>query len=155
MEDIKHLRYDDIEPGHESGHGDFEYYRRDIVSRGEARGLIASIYDIPPGKSAYPYHYHTMVEEVFYIISGSGILRTSEGEREVKAGDALFFPAGEKSAHRLTNNSPTETLRYIDFDTALPLDAAVYPDSGKIGVWGRGVNRVYRYDENVDYYDGE
>ena len=25
----------------------------------------------------------------------------------------------------------------------------------EIGVWGKDVNRVYRADENVDYYDGE
>ena len=35
------------------------------------------------------------------------------------------------------------------------LDKAVYPDSGKIGIWGKDINRVYRMDENVDYYTGE
>ena len=71
------------------------------------------------------------------------------------AGDLLFFPADESGAHKLTNCSETEKLVYLDFDVIHDLDAAVYPDSGKIGVWGKGINRVYRMDENVDYYEGE
>ena len=43
----------------------------------------------------------------------------------------------------------------MDFDVSHDIDVAFYPDSGKIGVWGKGINRVYRADGNVDYYDGE
>ena len=32
---------------------------------------------------------------------------------------------------------------------------AVYPDSGKIGVWGKDVNKVYKTEENVGDYEGE
>ena len=67
----------------------------------------------------------------------------------------LFFPAGSAGAHKLTNASATEKLVYIDFDVIHDLDAAVYPDSGKIGVWGKGINRVYRLEDDVPYYDGE
>ena len=74
---------------------------------------------------------------------------------EKTAGDLLFFPADESGAHKLTNDSDTENLVYIDFDAINDLDAAVYPDSGKIGVWGRNINRVYRMDDKVDYDDGE
>ena len=34
-------------------------------------------------------------------------------------------------------------------------DQALYPDSGKIGVWGKQVNKVYHLDDDVDYYEGE
>ena len=125
------------------------------MPRGEAKQCTVSIYEIPPLKSAYPYHYHCKDEEVFYIISGEGVLRTPEGERAVKAGDLLFFPADESGAHKLTNASETENLIYIDFDVIHDLDAAVYPDSGKIGIWGKNINRVYRLDSDVDYYEGE
>ena len=53
---------------------------------------MVSVYEIPPMKAAYPYHFHHNNEETFYIISGEGILRTPNGEREVGAGDLLFFP---------------------------------------------------------------
>ena len=35
------------------------------------------------------------------------------------------------------------------------MDVTVYPDSGKIAVWGKDVNRVYPMNANVDYYNGE
>ena len=35
------------------------------------------------------------------------------------------------------------------------LDAAVYPDSGKIGIWGKGTNQVYRPEDEAEYFNGE
>lgn len=152
-EKVVHMPIDGMEPRHKEG-GGYECYRRDFVKRGQARQCVVSVYEIPPGKAAYPYHYHMRDEEVFYILSGTGLLRTPEGEREVRVGELLFFPAGEGGAHKLTNNGAAP-LCYIDFDTANSLDAAVYPDSQKIGVWGMGVNKVYRLGDAVDYYEGE
>ena len=63
-------------------------------------------------------------------------------------------PAGSDGAHQL-HNTGSEALVYIDFDAIHDLDAALYPDTGKIGVWGKGVNRVYPMDANIGYYDGE
>lgn len=143
-------------PGrHKAGHEGYEYVRRDFVPRGYALETMVSIYEVPPGKSAYPYHYHHKDEETFYIIRGEGILRTPEGERKVQAGDLLFFPANAEGAHKLTNSSDTEMLVYLDFDVIHDLDVAVYPDSGKIGVWGKDIHRVYPVDGNVEYYQGE
>lgn len=133
----------------------YNFIRKDFLPRGYAEHCMVSIYEIPPRKSAYPYHYHLKNEEVFYIISGEGILKTSSGERRVKAGELLYFPANPDGAHKLTNSSDTEKLVYIDFDVTHDLDAAVYPDSNKIGIWGKDVNRVYPIDANVDYYTGE
>ena len=113
------------------------------------------VYEIPPGKSAYPYHYHLKNEETFFILKGEGLLKTPEGEKTVRPGDFLFFPADESSAHKLTNSSDREMLVYIDFDVVHDLDVAVYPDSGKIGIWGKEVNRVWRTDDDVDYYEDE
>lgn len=152
---IKHARIADLPARCKSDHPDYAYTRRNFVRRGEAESTLVSVYEIPPGKAAYPYHYHLKDEETFYILSGEGLLRTPEGERPVHAGELLFFPAGEAGAHKLTNTSTAEPLVYIDFDVIHDLDAAVYPDSGKIGVWGKGVNRVYRMEDNVGYYDGE
>lgn len=116
---------------------------------------MVSIYEIPPMKSAYPYHYHHKNEETFYIISGEGMLKTPQGEKKVSAGELLFFPATSEGAHKLTNTSETEKLIYIDFDVVHDLDVAVYPDSNKIGIWGKGVNKVYTLENDTDYYDGE
>ena len=139
MSSIKHSRPEELPAKHKHEQDSYEYVRKKFVARGEAASTLVSIYEIPPMKSAYPYHYHLKDEETFYIISG----------------ELLFFPAGSGGAHKLTNTSATEKLVYIDFDVIHDLDVAVYPDSGKIGVWGKGVNRVYHLDDNADYYDGE
>ncbi len=146
---------DDLPSRHKADHEGYEYIRRDFITFGDANQTIVRVYELPPLKSAYPYHYHLKNEETFFILRGEGILKTPEGERPVKTGDFIFFPADSSGAHKLTNCSETEPLVYIDFDTQNDLDVALYPDSGKIGVWGKNVNRVYKTDDNVDYYDGE
>lgn len=155
MSQIKHSKIEDIPAGYKCEHGDYEYFRRKFVHFGEAQNSLVSIYEIPPMKSAYPYHFHHKNEETFFIISGEGILKTPEGEKKVSAGELLFFPTGPEGAHKLTNCSEKEKLVYIDFDVVHDIDIAEYPDSDKIGVWGMGINQIYPQSANVDYYDGE
>ena len=155
MSQIKHSRIEDIPASHKCEHEGYEYYRRKFVPFGAAKHTHVCVYEIPPMKSAYPYHFHYKTEETFYIISGIGTLKTPEGEKTVTAGDLLFFPAGEAGAHKLTNASETENLVYIDFDATHELDVAVCPDSDKIGIWGMGINQIFPKSADVDYYDGE
>lgn len=155
MDEFRHSSMQNMEVKHKCDHEGYEYYRRKFVPFGAAKNTLVSIYEIPPNKAAYPYHYHHKNEETFYIISGEGILRTPDGERTVKAGDLLFFPRGPEGAHKLTNRSDSEMLVYIDFDVVHEIDVAVYPDSDKIGVWGMGINQIFRKPDHVDYYEGE
>lgn len=155
MPEIKHSKIEEIPAGHRHEHEGYEYFRRKFVPFGGANNALVSVYEIPPGKAAYPYHYHHKNEETFYILSGEGILRTPDGERKVSAGDLLFFPTGPAGAHKLTNCSETENLTYLDFDVVHDVDVAVYPDSDKIGIWGMGINQIYPQNRNVDYYEGE
>ena len=153
MGEIKHCKIEDLAVSHKREHEDYEYFRRKFIPFGDARNTLVSVYEIPPRKSAYPYHYKN--EETFYIISGEGILQTPDGEKKVTAGDLLFFPAGPAGAHKLTNTSETKNLVYIDFDVVHDVDIAMYPDSDKIGIWGMGINKLYHQSTDVDYYDGE
>lgn len=155
MSNIKHSKIEDISARHKCEHEGYEYFRRRFVPFGEAKNALVSVYEIPPGKSAYPYHFHHNNEETFYIISGEGLLRTPEGERKVTTGELIFFPTGEQGAHKLTNCSETDNLVYIDFDVTHDVDITEYPDSGKIGIWGMGINELYPRIANVDYYEGE
>ena len=155
MSEIKHSKIEAIPATHRSEHEGYEYYRRKFIPFGGAKNTLVSVYEIPPGKAAYPYHFHHNNEETFYILSGEGSLRTPEGEKKVTAGELLFFPTGPAGAHKLTNSSDTEALIYIDFDVVHDVDITVYPDSDKIGIWGMGINRLYPQAEAVDYYDGE
>lgn len=155
MPKIRHDKIADIPVSHKCEHDGYEYYRKKFIPFGAAKDTLVSVYEIPPGKAAYPYHFHHNNEETFYILSGEGTLRTPEGERSVAAGDLLFFPTGPEGAHKLTNSSETETLVYIDFDVVHDIDVTEYPDTDKIGIWGMGINKVYPKSAQVDYYSGE
>ena len=155
MSEIKHSKIESIPVSHKCEHDGYEYYRKKFIPFGGAKNSLVSVYEIPPHKSAYPYHFHHNNEETFYILSGEGVLRTPDGGRKVTAGELLFFPTGPAGAHKLTNCSDTENLVYIDFDVVHDVDITIYPDSEKIGVWGMGINQLYPQAEAVDYYDGE
>lgn len=144
-----------LESQHQNEHEGYEYFKKTVMSGAKGDKCNVSIYEIPPGKAAYPYHYHFQSEEVFYIISGTGILRTPEGETEVTVGDILAFPATEIGAHKLTNSSKTEVLVYIDFDTYHSPEVSFMPDSGKSVVYGKGLKKTFKDGSEVDYYDGE
>ena len=96
-----------------------------------------SFVEVPPGKYAWPYHYHDQSEELFYIISGQGQLRSFYGEKSIKAGDMLCFPTGEKGGHLIVNTSETEPLIYVDFEVkASKTDIVTMPDEGKFELIG-------------------
>ena len=155
LDGILHRKPEDVPCQHKNEHDGYEYYKRELVQKDDAEQCAVSLYEVPPGKSAYPYHYHTKNEEAFYIVSGNGRLKTPSGDRTVSAGDFLFFPANEKGAHKLTNTSKSEALVYLDFDTCNDVDVAFYPDSGKIGIWGKNINQVFKTKQQVNYYEGE
>ncbi|WFR56011.1 cupin domain-containing protein [Anaerocolumna sp. AGMB13025] len=141
---------------HKSEHEPYEYTKYEVTTQGEFSQCYVAVYEIPPMKSNYPYHYHTNNTEVFYIISGQGILRTPNGERVIKPGDIIVCPPSEYGAHKIMNNSQTEPLKYIDFDTTNSPDIIRYPDSDKTGIFIRNQsNTVFRNDDKTSYYDGE
>ncbi len=89
----------------------------------------AAFFELDPGNTANAYHYHEANEEVFYIISGSGVLRHPEGETPISAGDAIVCSATPEGAHLLKNTSDTEKLIYINFATSLTPDIMYTPDN--------------------------
>ena len=46
-------------------------------------------------------HYHPLAEEIYYITHGTGRIRIEGELREVKPGDAIAIPPGQK--HKLWN----------------------------------------------------
>jgi len=146
---------ENIIPIHKADHPGYEFNRRIIVGKEDSSSFNVSVYEVPPGKSAVPYHYHLRNEEVFFILSGTGMLKSPEGERAVSAGDFLYFPNNEAGAHKITNMSEAEPLVYADFDITHDPEVAFYPDSGKVGIFGKGHRLVFPESRNVDYYEGE
>lgn len=140
---------------HKADHPGYEYNKKVIVGKADSPNFEVSIYEVPPGKSAVPYHYHLRNEEVFFIMSGTALLKTPEGEKTVTVGDFLYFPNNESGAHKLTNTSQTEPLVYADFDLLHDLEVVFYPDSDKTGIFGMGRKMLFPVSKQVGYYDGE
>jgi len=45
----------------------------------------ASLWELPAGQAAYPYHYHLAEEEMVIVLSGTPALRTRDGWRVLDA----------------------------------------------------------------------
>jgi uncharacterized cupin superfamily protein len=58
---------------------------------------------LPPGRSGCPFHTHQREDEVFYVLSGRGVLRYGETIDDIGAGDCIACPAGTGIAHQLAN----------------------------------------------------
>jgi mannose-6-phosphate isomerase-like protein (cupin superfamily) len=55
-------------------------------------------------------HFHPRAEEIYYITHGVGKIRIEGETREVRAGDAIAIPSGQR--HKLWNTG-AETLRLL------------------------------------------
>jgi mannose-6-phosphate isomerase-like protein (cupin superfamily) len=64
---------------------------------------------LPPGHSVTPHH-HEVLEEIYYILSGAGLMTVGTETRAVGAGDAIYIPKQQR--HTLTNTG-TEPLRLL------------------------------------------
>lgn len=78
----------------------------------------ANFVEVEPEKHAYGYHYHEENEEIFYIISGTALVKTEKGDIHLNAGDIICFPANVTGSHVISNPSKTEKLVYLDVGTA-------------------------------------
>ncbi|ESS06611.1 MAG: cupin domain protein [uncultured archaeon A07HB70] len=98
-------------------------------------GVGASLYELPGGARAWPYHYHAGNEEALYVLDGTGLVRGPADETERLApGDFVLFPTGPEGAHRVVNDGD-ETLRYLVVSTMRDPDVTTYPDAEAVGVF--------------------
>jgi uncharacterized cupin superfamily protein len=133
--------------------------QRSLLGRqagGEKTGL--SLWSLPPGEAAYPYHWHFATEETIVVLEGAPSLRTPAGWSELAEGDVVCFQAGKSGAHQITNRTDGR-VRFLSFSNQQP-DAVVYPDSGKLLAAevrpdGDGARHIFRIADEVDYYEGE
>jgi uncharacterized cupin superfamily protein len=134
-------------------------FRSGVARVGEAAGgeaLAVKVYELPAGQALCPYHYE-YEEEWLLVLEGSVVVRAPDGEHELGRGEIVCFPPGPAGAHNACNRGDA-SARVMMFSSAREPAVAVYPDSGKIGVWpGNAEDNVMlrRVDGSVDYWDGE
>lgn len=159
-----HVVQQDAVPWTESSHGSrFASRRKQLGAAAGGRQIGCSLFEIPPGKRSFPFHYHLANEEALYILEGQGTLRLGEKETPVGPGDYVALPTGPETAHQLINGG-TGPLRYLAISTMIEPDVLVYPDSKKFGLMagaapgGEKEKRTllaYVPDVRVDYWEGE
>jgi uncharacterized cupin superfamily protein len=134
-------------------------YRHRVVAIGKRLGaelLGASLYELPPGESTWPYHYEHGAEEWLLVVDGRPTLRTPDGERRLEPGDVAVFPQGPAGAHKVVNESG-DTVRVVLLSSKTPIAVIAYPDSHKVGIWTKdeGYVGLVRDEPKLDYWDGE
>ena len=153
MANIEEPHFDQIRE-----HPGFRARRARLGRQAGAERLGLSLWELPPGEAAYPFHFHLAEEELLVVLEGSPSLRTGEGWRRLDRGEVVAFPRGEAGAHQLHNDSG-ETVRFLAISTSGEPDIVLYPDSAKVGVSERlpaaGFQAMFRLADSVDYHDGE
>jgi uncharacterized cupin superfamily protein len=138
----------------------FACRRARIGRQAGAEHLGASVWEVPPGEAAYPYHFHLAEEELLFVLSGHPSLRTPDGWRELRPGEAVAFLVGERGAHQIANRTDEAVRMLVVSPNGVP-EICIYPDSDKVGVYGdrvghgEGLRELHRRSDAVDYYEGE
>ena len=159
------LNLDEVELVEQAAGESFRSWLGAISGRIGARKLGYRLTVLPPGNKAWPFYSHRANEEVFFILSGTGIVRMGTETYPIRAGDVIAAPAGgPKTGHQIVNVSDGE-LRYLAVSTMIEPEIMEYPDSGKFGVFGgappggpkeqRTVSFFGRYSDSRDYWEDE
>ena len=144
------------EPREQEG---FRAQRARVGQQVGANRIGLSVWDVPPGQAAYPYHFHLGEEELIVVLEGTPELRSPQGERILERGEVVSFPRGEEGAHQIINRTDS-TVRFMAISTNGDPDIVGYPDSAKVSAAerlpdGSGFKQYFRLSSAVDYWDGE
>jgi len=113
---------------------------------GSSAGAVATGLNhvvLPADWPGAPAHCHSLEEELFIVLEGSGVLELwergdrSPEEHPLGAGDVIARPAGTGVAHSL--RAGPEGLTYLAYGTRESSDMCFYPQSGRVSLRGLGI----------------
>ena len=137
----------------------FHALRRRLGMAAGGEKLGCSLYELAPGKAAFPFHVHLSNEEGVYVLQGEGVLRLGTGEHPIRSGDYMAFRAGGEP-HQIVNRSAA-LLQFLAFSTMSYPEVATYPESQKVGIYGGPAKAdrrdlgVFKLSSVIDYWEGE
>jgi uncharacterized cupin superfamily protein len=140
-------------------HPGFRCLRARLSRQLGSERLGLSLWELPPGEAAYPFHHHYTEEELIVVLEGQPSLRTPDGWRTLAEGEIVSFPRGERGGHQILNRT-SSTVRFLAFSSSGEPDIVIYPDSGKLGAFerlpqGGGLRAMFSLADTVDYHEGE
>jgi len=93
------------------------------------KGVGVNRVRVAPGKLPTPPHSHGASEEVYFVLSGSGLAWQDEQVHEVRSGDCVIHRADELEH---TFVAGAEGLEYLVFGTNFPTEIGWLPRSGAV-----------------------
>jgi uncharacterized cupin superfamily protein len=125
---------------------------RPIGRFGGAQQVGVEICELAPGKQSWPTHYHMLEEEQIWVLAGAATLLLGDKTHEMKAGDYVCFPAGQKAGHAMVNRG-AEVCRYLVVGSTTEKEVVVYTESHKVGV--RLLGERYPMAKTMEYWEDE
>jgi uncharacterized cupin superfamily protein len=122
-----------------------------VGERAGAEQLGASVYELKPGDEMV-FHYHVQREELMIVLAGRLSLRTATGWEELREGEVVAFPRGERGAHGYRNDgdAPVRVLMVSEMNGP---NISVYPDTNQVGIFDAGPRSQRRFGALFDVGD--
>ena len=112
----------------------------EVRALGEAAGAVKAGLNhvtLQPGTAGAPPHVHSLEEELFYVLAGSGTLRLGAAKYRLTTGDIIARPPATGIAHSII--AAGDGLTYLVYGTREPGESVYYPTRGKVRLRGLGV----------------
>jgi mannose-6-phosphate isomerase-like protein (cupin superfamily) len=98
---------------------------RQIVSPANSRARQVSIADIRiPAGVAVRTHYHKVIEEIYFVTGGSGIMTINGHDRRIGVGDAVVIRPGER--HSVRNDTRADLRMIVTCTPAWTPDCLIF-----------------------------
>lgn len=97
---------------------------------GDAGGLTdfgVNLMRLPPGNWSSQRHWHSLEDELVYVLEGELTLIEDEGEAVLRAGDCAAFPKGTGNGHHMINRSGAMAV-YLEVGSRVPADVTTCSD---------------------------
>lgn len=161
--DPRIVNVDDV-PWEAFGRTPFRGERKRIARVVGAQELGYRLYRLDPGQRPFPFRFHQVNEELFYVRTGYGRVRTVDRTHELGPGDLYGCPVGIEGARDVLNTGDSP-LEVYTVSTTIEPEVVEYPDSGELRVMvgsppggdprRRIVDRVFRRQDAVEHPEGE
>lgn len=103
-------------------------HRRGLGDAAGLRNFGVNLTVLEPGTQSSARHWHSVQDELVYVLDGEVVLITNAGEAVLTAGMAAGFRGGEADGHTLVNRSDLP-VTILEIGDRLPGDVAHYPDA--------------------------
>ena len=104
---------------------------------------------LKPGAQSALLHRHSRQDEFVYVLAGSAVLVTDEGEAVLQAGDCAGFAAGGL-AHFLVNRSDADMV-YLEIGDRSAGDESFYPDDDIVAKFRDGGGWMFAHKDGREY----